>query len=66
MVMAMEYNTECHFGAHTSDLCTCVPTNSDLDYIATHPNSTNVCSIIVEFDAEAYVNETIYSSPLPK
>jgi hypothetical protein len=50
--MTIEYNTECHYGQDgTTDLCTCVSTNSDrwaLDHLESYDVRYQECAIILQ------------------
>jgi len=52
--MSVEYNTECHFGqAGDTDICTCVPQNSDNWALAHDSVKFSSCAVIYE-DADGH------------
>jgi len=45
--MALEFNTECHYGAEgATDICTCIPQNSDTLAIETYGATFSTCDTI--------------------
>jgi hypothetical protein len=47
--MALEFNTECHYGSEgATDICTCIPQNSDTLAIETYGSYYSTCDIIYE------------------